>query len=1060
MHKSVNTKAILFSLFLICLLATLAINTNAQDDKRAEAEKAMKAGSALFQQGTAESLNKAMVFITTAREIYRELNDKINEAVALLGLGRISSILDKNQTAIDYYNQALQLLRSVGDKEGEATILNNIGFVYESLNDKQKALESYQQAFRLFQEVGNKQGQATSLTGIGKIYSDLDEVQKALESYMQALPLFRAVQDKNGEASALSSIARCYVFMSERTKALEYLNQSLHLSRMIGDKDTEAYSLTGIGVLYSAIGEKQKALDSFTASLILYRTLKDKDGEMQALTGIGLVYSELGQYQKALEYYNNALSLTRIFGDKEGEATIINNIGLIYSNLGEYEKALEFFNQALPVFRKLNIKITEATTLNNIGNVYLHLGENQKALEFFNQALPLHSTVGNKRQEAITLNNIGLVYVSLEDKQKALNYLDQALSLARSINDKGTEALTLNNKGFVYNSLGEKEKAIENYYQAIPLFRAVGDIRGEAIITSNLTTLWKDRGSPRTAIFYGKQMVNAIQFLRSNIQSLDSNVQKNFLKAAEPAYRLLADILIEQGRIPEAEQVLAMLKEEEYFDYLRRDDKVANSLLKTATLTPDEADAVKRYDELADKVTTIGKEYGELYEESRKPLYEEKTFPKQARLDELKKRLDDATTAFTKFLEELKTTFKNDVRVKEIESGLQAMLKSMKVKRTAIVSTIVGEDRLNIIVTTPDAQRAHTVDIKAADVNKLVAEFRTAVTNPLVDPRDSGKRLYDIIIKPIEKDLAGIKTDTIVWSLDGTLRYVPVVALWDGESYLAQRYANVIITLASQKNLEKEISDKSAWRALGVGVSKEFEDFPALSAVPDELDCIITDAVTKAVSLNPKCQNGVVNGKKLIDDVFTKDAFKNAMGRYSLVHIASHFSLQPGDDKNSFLLLGGGAERKLSVSEINQSMFNGVELLTLSACNTAVGTEKSNGVEVEGFGAVAQNQGAKAVIATLWAVADPSTRDFMVKFYSLYDSNKNLNKAEALRQAQLSLLRSKDIAATNEQNRERSEKLYTKNDNANAQKPFTKDPKKPYAHPYYWAPFVLIGNWR
>ena len=436
-------------------------------------------------------------------------------------------------------------------------------------------------------------------------------------------------------------------------------------------------------------------------------------------------------------------------------------------------------------------------------------------------------------------------------------------------------------------------------------------------------------------------------------------------------------------------------------------------------------------------------------------------FPKEARLAELRKALDDATTTFTRFLEDLKIKFgKEDKRVAEIESGLQSMLKSMNAKQTAIVSTIVGEDRLNVFITTPDTQRAHTVDIKAADVNKLVAEFRAAVTNSQVDPRGPGKKLYDILVGPIEKDLAGIKANTIVWSLDGTLRYAPVAALWDGQGYLVQRYANVIITLASQKNLEKEITDKSSWRALGAGVSKEYENFLALSAVPDELDCIVTDQARKVVSVKPKCQSGVVNGKKLIDETFTKDAFIDAMGRdYRLVHLASHFSMQPGDVKDSFLLLGGGNDRKLSVNEIRQSLFNGVELLTLSACNTAVGSEKSNGVEVEGFGAVAQNQGAKAVIATLWAVADPSTRDFMVQFYSLYHSNKSLNKAKALRQSQLSLLQEKDLASRNDQDMERS-KIVVPGSNANALKAFRKDPKKPYAHPYYWAPFILIGNWK
>jgi CHAT domain-containing protein len=567
-------------------------------------------------------------------------------------------------------------------------------------------------------------------------------------------------------------------------------------------------------------------------------------------------------------------------------------------------------------------------------------------------------------------------------------------------------------------------------------------------------------GNRRLAIFYEKQAVNAIQRERQQLKNLDVATQRGYAKKNEMPYRRLAEWLTTEGRIPEAEQVMRMLKEDEYFQYLRRDYQVAKDLLFTVSLEPDEASAAGRYDQFANKLTAIGREYGELKEERNRPEYERRPFPKQARLDELDKMLDDARVVSRRFLDDLDQKFKQkDARVAEIKSGFQSLLKDMNARRTVIVSTLVDDDRLTIFITTADSQRAHAVDIKAVEVNKLVSDFRAAVMNPKIDPRDAGKKLYDIVIAPIEKDLVGINADTIVWSLDGTLRYAPMGALWDGQHYLAERYANVLITLASQKYLEQSISDKSKWRALGVGVSKDFEGFPGLKAVPDELDCIITDPVSKTVSLHPQCQRGVINGTKLLDDRFTKESFKNALGRYAVVHVASHFSLQPGDAYRSFLLMGGGAtekERKLMVSEINQSLFSGVEILTLSACNTAVGTEKSNGLEVEGFGALAQTQGAKAVIATLWEVADSSTRDFMVKFYSLYDSPASINKAQALRQAQLALLR----GGTRNAQRANTVRSSIRLDAENAPKTFTPDPNAKYSHPYYWAPFILIGNWK
>ena len=136
--------------------------------------------------------------------------------------------------------------------------------------------------------------------------------------------------------------------------------------------------------------------------------------------------------------------------------------------------------------------------------------------------------------------------------------------------------------------------------------------------------------------------------------------------------------------------------------------------------------------------------------------------------------------------------------------------------------------------------------------------------------------------------------------------------------------------------------------------------------------------------------------------------------------------------------------------------FVGVELLTLSACNTAMTAgNKSNGVEVEGFGALAQKAGAKAVLATLWAVADPSTRDLMSEFYRTLETETKQGKAEALRRAQLALLNGKYKPRQTPAWRRGAKPV-----GPAAGIPFKPDERAPYAHPYYWAPFVLIGNWR
>jgi CHAT domain-containing protein len=217
---------------------------------------------------------------------------------------------------------------------------------------------------------------------------------------------------------------------------------------------------------------------------------------------------------------------------------------------------------------------------------------------------------------------------------------------------------------------------------------------------------------------------------------------------------------------------------------------------------------------------------------------------------------------------------------------------------------------------------------------------------------------------------------------------------------------------------------------LGLGVSKAHQNWPELRYVPVELNGIIRDEDAGRT-------NGILRGRIMLDEAFTEANLRDALTRrlYQVVHIASHFKFNAdGNSNDSFLLLGNGKFTKLTIAQIAAipNFFAGVELLTLSACETAIGDEAGRrqddqGVEVESLAVVAQRKGASAVIASLWEVADVSTSKLMQSFYQCHATATATTKAAALRQAQLDLL------------------LQTNSE---------------YSHPFYWAPFVVIGNWQ
>jgi CHAT domain-containing protein/Tfp pilus assembly protein PilF len=1002
---------------------------------------------------------KASEYLMRSLEVSRLRKDRASEAASLHSLGDYYDSVKDREKAIDLYQQALAIYSELGETKKQGVVLSAIGSSFNG-KDQRQALPYLEKAIAIWVSLGERRQESIDVFNLGLAFDQLGEKRKALDLYNRSLAISREIGDRQNEGSTSSAICDVYSDLEEYAKARACFDEALKIVREVKDRNQESTVLNGLGLIADMLGEKHKAIEYYEASVAIARELKDVESEATTLSNLGKVWADVGDYNRAFTLLNDALVKRRQIGDRSGEAGSLNSIGYNSYELGDPRKALEFFKLALTASQESGDFETEALVLGNIGRMYGEIGDTDKALQYLSMSLDLRRKYADKLGEAVTLINIGNVQARLGEHAKALENFERSRSLSAQIGDREREARALNSMARLTASSGDASKSLPSYYKALMLYRQIFDRRGEAEILDNLRRYWQEAKNPKLAVFYGKQSINIYQTLRSNISSFDKETRASYLRTVEANYRSVADLLIGLGRLPEAQQILDMLKGEEFFSFVQRDENAAGKASQQANLRPEEVQALEKYKAIADKLASVGTEFGKL-QQLRNGLPEGTSLSpaEEQRYNVLAKQLEDANAAFQIFLEQLEKEFAGKKVASEVRenAGLQSELKAWG---EGIVSlyTIVGDDRYRVILTTPEVQIDGKSEIKSVDLNRKISDFRAAIQNPRVDPRPLGKELYDIIIKPIEKQLEGAKTKTLLWSLDGTLRYVPLAALWDGKQYFGQKYENVVITLASRTRLSED--PRGDWRVLGLGVTEaknvtepngtRVMKFGALPSVGTELKSIVRDEQTPT-------EQGVLAGKRLLDAEFTEQALKDRLGKgYRAIHIASHFSFRPGDMTKSFLLLGDGSALTLDkVKTSPQLKFGGVELLTLSACDTAVGESDANGKEIESFGVIAQQNGAKAVMATLWPVADESTSLFMSEFYRRKKENASLTKSEAIRQVQEAMINGQ-LKASGKTPTCRSEDFVE----APKETKFTCKADAPFSHPYFWSPFVLIGNWR
>ena len=1006
---------------------------------------------------------------------------RIAGAALTLSIALLASVTNAQsgplQGLIAEHEQKLAQALSSQNKLAQVSELNALATLYRQAGNLQKGLDECNRALAIEQSAGFQLGEAFTKDAMGRIYTDLGQEQKALDLFNEILPYWESDSNRKraallhqdrlfttGYATTLSNLGRVYNNLGDKQKALGYLNQALPIWQSQGSNSGQASTLDSIGRAYSDMGDGTRAIEYFNRAMPLWAADNDRGGQALTLNDMGPAWAGMGQKQKSLETYSRALAIWRELGNRQGEALTLENIGKLYRDLGQHQTALDYFNQSLPIWREVGNRSGEALALSDIGRAYADLGQPRKALDFGNQALPIFRETGSRRGEAMTLNTMGRDHSDLGEAKQAMDLDLQALAIWREVHDQRNEAIALMTLGWAYSELNDPQRSFASALAALSLAKETGDPEIEASVENSMMLGFRKQHHNEEAIFFGLEAVNSYQKIRKNISGLDKDLQAGFAQSRSGVYRMLAELLLEAGRLGEAEQILDLLKEQELKDIVIGASSGAGAGIQALQFSAAQQNAESALPELekaARSMEQLSIAYAQLQAKPTGTAADDAQL-KSLGTSILQLRIQIETSLTNSVFAELdRQSAPGQPTTDTTQSFLQSSLEKLG-PRVIGIRLLLGDDHAYAIVVSSTSRKLFVLPATSAELRSKVFDALKALGSPASDPRPQLAALYSVVISPIEPELKSVAAapdpqggvPTLLWSLDDALRYVPMGALYDGSHYMVERFHNVLFTPESYGHItDSPLPNGDPPKALAMGLSRSYGGMPALPGVIPELDAIVHDPSVPD-------SHGPMQGKLLPDDRFTLAALKAELSSgssFSVVHIASHFVLEAGGGDEPFLMMGGdnsgnadGFEWNLSAMENSPVAFHGTRLLTLSACSTAKDYKSRNGLEMDSLGMIAQQKDAESVLATLWDVNDLSTSHMMSDFYSRWIKNPAAGKAEALRQAQLAFLHgSPSTPGTG-----------TGRGFEAVDQPALTAGSLGYTHPFYWAPFVLIGNYQ
>jgi CHAT domain-containing protein len=742
---------------------------------------------------------------------------------------------------------------------------------------------------------------------------------------------------------------------------------------VVSEDPSPEHNLTQ-GLRFYQSGAFEEAATNWLEAARIYKQQAKLLAHSTALVQLSRAYQALGQYRKALQILSEALESAKQTGDRSHIAAVLGSLGNAYLLTGASVEASQYLQEGLQLARAEEDNGLAAVILNNLGNLLALQGESNEALSAYAESVTLSRQTGNYATAVRALTNSAREAIQHEKYDEARAQLSMASELVPRLEPSRDKAYSLLSLGLAYNDLRPHlpedhdrllRQAAEAFNEATRVAQTTGDVRAGSYAWGYLGSLYEQQQRYEEALELTRRAVLAAQqryapesLYRWQWQTGRLLKALGHLDEAIEAYKRAVDTLQSFRQEITLGDGRGRLSVHEALGPVYYG--LVDLLLQRAALRPESAELVSYLIEARGVV------------ESLKAVELQDYFQ------------DDCVDALRT------TTASLDV-----------------VSETAVVIyPIILPDRTELLVSLPTGLKRITVPVDADTITKEVRAFRRRLEKRTTRQYlPHAQKLYNWLIRPLEADLAASVVDTLVFVPDGPLRTIPMAALHDGKQFLISKYALAItpgLNLTDPRPLQR-----ANLLLLAAGLSAAVQNFPALPNVASEIENIQT----------------LYDSEILFDQTFLLSSTENALVKkpFSIVHIASHAQFR-GNIEETFLLT---FDDKLTLDRLEEmiGLFRfreePLELLTLSACQTAAGDDRA----ALGLAGIAIKAGARSALATLWYINDQSSSDLVTEFYRQLQ-DPLISRAKALQRAQLQLLN-----------------------------------EPGYEHPGYWAPFLLINNW-
>jgi CHAT domain-containing protein/Tfp pilus assembly protein PilF len=1051
-----------------------------------------------FIYGTLKENAKAIEYYQRARVLMHGLGDHSAEGQILHNIGVAYSALNERQKAVSSLREALPLLEESPQNQAlEADSLGSLGRVYAELGQDQNAIEALERAVPIYSSLQDTTGGAAAFGKLGDLYLSTDRDEKALENYANALLLWIALRQKSQQSLVLSTMCLAYHNLAKQSDALENCKDGLRLAREIGDKTLEATASNNIGLVYSSLGDKQKALASYKDALPLWESNGDSFDKAKTLNNMASVFDDLGDKREALNLYSQALTLDQQSGDRDAEATDLNNMAGAYDDLGEKQNSLDYYGRALSLIQQLGKRKAEAVALNNIGRVYSALGDKRKAIEFYEKALPIREEVGDIGGEAGTLINMGAAYLALGEGSSAAQSFKKALPLIDKSGDPRLRAGMLDNLGKFYLESGDVKTAKECFEKALPLFEATGDRTNQAAVLTNLGVVYHDLGRPQTAM---EHYANALSLLRATGNRAGELVALNNRATLEDERGNLLDARADlESALKIAESLRTKVVSEElrasYFATVRQSYEFYVDLLMKLYAK----DGTQGYDKLALSVSERARARSllDMLNEAQADIRQGVDPQLLGQERELQASLDATSAMYTRLLNGPHTQQQADAFQKEIGDLLDRYrvlearirvasphyaaltqpqpvtadaIRELMDSNTLLLEYFLGSKQSYLWLVSSSSATAYKI-AKREQIEARSRDFLDKLGRgkqiSASEVEQAGRELSNLILAPVASKLEHKRLAIVA---DGILSYIPFGALpatsanpegGKQQLLILEHEIAVLPSASTLAVLRRETANRPPRSKLVAAIadpvfSRQDERMKAdaTAAQPDSgkspssvasdlqdqqrsaPESGITgygslprlrysrseaDAVTSFAPVQSRLE-------KLDFQASKSSAVSPELAQYRFVHFATHGLLNSEHPELSGVVLslfdehGALIDGFLRLHDI-YNLILPADVVVVSACQSGLGKEVS-GEGLVGLTRGFMYAGAQRVVVSLWNINDPATAELMQRFYGgmLKD---NLRPAAALKKAQVSM---------------------------------SEDPR--WNAPYYWAAFVLQGDWR